>query len=235
MLHDHVDEHAKSKYIGYEDNYKECMDRLEKYYGDPVKVVSCSMEEVNAPGVIQEGDYGGLLKYSVVLESNYNRLKAMGYEHEMSNTSAMTSIMRKFPTNIAERWHDHLSTQEGSDKVKPFPILINWLTSRKETWENMSAVSPTTAGARSHYADGAKIPQKKTCFKCGEEGHVQRECPKNSSGGGSSNNRTTKKRDPPIVKKYWCALHKGDLSKRCNSENCQNLRRMDVQKRLLLL
>ena len=160
----------------------------------------------------------------------------MGYEHEMSNTSAMTSIMRKFPRNIAERWHDHLSSQEGTDKVKPFPILIKWLTSRKETWEQMFAMSPTpSTTARSNYVDGTKIPQKKACFKCGEEGHQQKQCPKDSSGGSSSNSRSPKKRNPPTVIKFWCALHKGDPSKRCYSECCQELRRTEVQKRLQLL
>ena len=31
MLHDQMDEHEKSKDMGYEENHKECIDRLDKY------------------------------------------------------------------------------------------------------------------------------------------------------------------------------------------------------------
>ena len=51
------------------------------------------MQLVNSPGQIGEGDYGALLEYSVVLESNYTRLKNIGFEHEISNSQAMTSIL----------------------------------------------------------------------------------------------------------------------------------------------
>ena len=79
--------------MGYENQYDESMKRLSKYYGDTTKVVSCVMQEVMSPGEIGEADYVNLLSYSVVLENNYNRLKVMGYEHEMSNSTAMTSIL----------------------------------------------------------------------------------------------------------------------------------------------
>ena len=55
------------------------------------------MEEVLSPCEISEGDYQGLLSYSVVLEDNFNRLTAMGteYQKEMSNAAAMASVLRK--------------------------------------------------------------------------------------------------------------------------------------------
>ena len=48
------------------------MERLDKFYGDPIKLVGCIMQEVNSQGEIVEGDYKSLLQYSAVLENNFN-------------------------------------------------------------------------------------------------------------------------------------------------------------------
>ena len=38
------------------------------------------------------------------------------------------------------------------------------------------------------------------------------------------------------MKKYWCALHQDDSSRKCSSESCQDLRKMsDVTRRIQLL
>ena len=229
MLHDNVDDFAKSKYIGYEHDYEACMERLVKFFGDPVKIVSCVVEEVMSQTEICEGDYKSLLQYSVTLESNFNRLVAMGFEHEMCNTSSMTAIMKKFPRSIAERWHEHLSARPSTEKLKPFPILISWLTSRKETWESMSVMEVDSKEAFCHYTQGGGEFQKR-CYGCGNEGHFQRDCK-------SSDKKDEKKknRKPPTVKKFWCALHKDAKNRRCFSDSCQDLRRLDAQKRVQLL
>ena len=78
MLKKHIDEAAKQKIIGYENNYEEAMKRLSKYYGDTTKIVSCVLREVMKPSEIAEADYVNLLSYTVVLENNYDRLKVMG-------------------------------------------------------------------------------------------------------------------------------------------------------------
>ena len=70
------------------------------------------------------------------------------------------------------------------------------------------------------------------CYTCGETGHISKFCPnKKPSGGGSS-----KYRAPLKVKKFFCALHKDDKSKRCDSNSCIDLRKMkDAQLRVVLL
>ena len=97
ILLDHLDDAAREKFVGYESNYLEAMKRLKRFYGDPQKVVACVMEEVLSPKDIQCGDYGSLLSYVDVLERNFNRLQNLDIEHEMSNTSTMSHILRKFP------------------------------------------------------------------------------------------------------------------------------------------
>ena len=63
------------------------------------------MKEVMSQPTINDGDYKILVSYSLILENNFNRLKSMDLEHEMSNTSAMSSIVRKFPRFTAEKWN----------------------------------------------------------------------------------------------------------------------------------
>lgn len=100
------------------------------------------MDEVTSPDDISEGDYQSLINYSVVLEDNFNRLTAMGteYQKEMSNLQAMASILRKFPRLVGEQWYDYLGLQDSAKKSNVFPVLIDWLKSRRSTWEGMASV-----------------------------------------------------------------------------------------------
>ncbi len=220
FLWDHLDEAAQLKLVGCETHYEEMMKRLIAYYGDRTKIVSCVMREVNSPRTLGEGDYKGLLSYSMILENNYNRLKSMDLEHEISNTTSMTSILKKFPREVAERWNDELSKKSEDEKARPFPVLIAWLVSRKETWERMAASDPgkrdsSTSNNRSlsNFGD----VKTKTCYGCGKEGHIRRNCPDKEK---KKNNQNQKKKHAQN-KKFWCAYHKGDPhDKSCLTENC---------------
>ena len=131
LLWDHIDEAARSKFIGWETDYGEAMKRLDRFYGDPLKVVSCVMKEVMSQSVIVEGDYRMLAIYSITLENNFNRLKGLNLEHEMSNTSTMNLIMKRFPRLVAEKWNEHLSAQDSDVKARPFSEFIVWLSSQR--------------------------------------------------------------------------------------------------------
>ena len=243
LLLNHVDESAQSKFVGYETNYNEAIKRLSLFYGDPMKVVHCVLKEVMSPGEISEGDYQGLIEFSVILENNFNRLAAMNLEHEISNSSAMSLILRKFPRSVGERWYDHLSVQSSELKLKPFPILIEWLKSRKEPWQSMAAVDVSRSSGpfglcgSAFYGqerNPASQGQNRVCYGCGMEGHVRRSCPKEQRSESYDNqNDPPKKRKKPTVKRFWCALHKGERT--CFSDSCQELRRTEVQKRIQLL
>ena len=225
MLCKHLDEAALARIVGYETDYKESFKRLEQYYGDPLKIVQCIQRKVSSASEVKEGDYQGLVKYSNILEDNFNRLTAMGkgYQIEMSNSTAMASILRKFPRNVGEQWHDHLIQRSPNEKLNPFPVLIEWLKSRRQTWESMAAVDCEIweEGESSFYGENNSI-KKKPCFRCGKDGHVQRWCPENNEETRDNSGDGPKPpRKKPLVKKYWCALHKEEPSRRCHSESCQ--------------
>ena len=38
ILLDHLDDAARERFVGYENNHSEAMDRLKKYYGDPQRL-----------------------------------------------------------------------------------------------------------------------------------------------------------------------------------------------------
>ena len=232
LLEKHLDETARSKYVGWENNYAESMKRLTLFYGDKIKIVQYAMKEVKLAHPISEGDYHSLLSYSATLESNFNRLKSMKIESEMSNTSTMSEILRKFPRPVCEKWNEFLSGQDENIKLKPFETFVEWLVKQREMWERMATVLPPSArSSRSHYSDNDRddFPSKK-CFVCNKEGHMKRDCPESSSS-----QKPPKTRRKPEVKKFWCALHKGDPTRNCFTNSCQALQRIDAVKRIELL
>ena len=111
-----MDDAAKEQLVGCNEDYEQCMARLAKIYGNPMKVVKCVMAEVRSPKPVAEGDYEGLVNYSNVLERNFNRLKSGGREHEMSNSTVMTGIQKKFPRLIVEKWNELLSQQSEASE-----------------------------------------------------------------------------------------------------------------------
>ena len=236
MLGVKLDEYARNVFAGYEDNYTEAMKRLESFYGNPYKVVSCISSEVDASPEICEGDYQGLISYCTILERNYNRLKSMEppLEHEMSNSTTMSKVLSKFPISSAVKWAEFIETQENDVKAKPFPTFISWLISQKSVWERVAAVESSELGgslAQSHYArGGGGPPSAPKCYLCGKEGHKERSCPQKKPDP-----KKKKPRKRPEVKKFWCAFHKEDPNKHCSSVNCADLRKADPATRLQLL
>ena len=221
ILQDHLDEAARKKVVGFETNYEESMNRLDAYYGNPQKVIGCVMKEVTSPECIAEGDYGGLVEYSDVLENNNTRLANLGFEHELSNTTTMSLIVQKFPRVVGEAWNVHLVGKSQQEQIKPFPLFIDWVKSQRVVWERMVATSEVkfpgkSPGNRgiSHYAGGNQDGNQgkggqdkggKKCHKCQKTGHLMRDCPKKDN---PKNPKSTVKppRKPPQVKKFWCAL-----------------------------
>ena len=225
LLGEHVDEVAREQFAGYENNYEEAMKRLESYYGDPIKVVSRIVNEVNSQSPVLEGAYHLLVKFSDVLSRNYTRLVNLGLDHELSNTSAMYSIVRKFPRNVGEKWTEYISVQELSVKSKPFPTFIQWIAKQRPIWEQMGATIEQEVSHDMSSFYGAMPPQgsevrRKKCHTCQEEGHLMKNCPRKTV------KKVPKTRQKPKVKKYWCAFHKDDPTRNCFSNSCQDLRRM---------
>ena len=232
MLCDHIDATACSKFVGFESDYEEAMKRLEQFYGDSSKVVKCVMTEVKSQDSIADEDYSSLVEYSNTLEHNYNRLTSMSLQHEMSNTSVMSVIVRRFPKLIEERWHEHILDKSDAEKAQPFPVFIQWLSRQKLKWACMVSSELSATMEESLYVGDHRSGGGKECYGCGEAGHIQRNCPKKQKDRGGN----SKPRQPPKVKQFWCALHKDLKSRKCFSNACVELRKMtDIARRISLI
>ena len=236
MLTTHIDKAALDQIVGFENNYVEAMKRLDLFYANPLKVISCVMNEVMAPPTIEEGDYVALVRYCNIISNNYNRLSNLKLEHEMSNTATMSLILRKFPRSHAEKWSESLASQEVDVKGKPFPYLVKWLSTQKEIWDGLIAAGFSSNGKSDPLNADVFYSQSDGCFGCGALDHKVRDCPDQKRNQQDRRDKPKPPRPPPEVKKHWCAFHKGDTTKRCSTISCQDLRKMaDGAKRVELV
>ena len=89
LLREHLDSESQKQIIGVEDDYVAAIKKLEKYYGDPLKVVHACTSEISSHSAIAPFDYKAMVAYKNCLVNNYRRLVARGLEHELSTTQAM--------------------------------------------------------------------------------------------------------------------------------------------------
>ena len=123
LLCEHLDSVARKTFVGFENDYEKALEKLKNFYGNPVKVVGCVVDEVMSQSFISDGDYSTLISYSSILENNYTRLTNLNLQHEMSNMRTMGSILGKFPRTVAEKWVEYLSTQ-STQTVSSFCGLV---------------------------------------------------------------------------------------------------------------
>ena len=237
LLKQHLDEDAKVTFIGCENDYKKALECLKKHYGNPLKVIACVRDEVMTPGNISEGDYDGLILYSQILERGFTRLKNLDLDHEMSNTAAMSSIVKKFPRVVGEKWNEYLTEQDAAVIAKPFPTFITWLQNQRRVWERMSAANASSklSSKSSQMFYGGVGPTEKRCYGCREVGHVKRDCPKKHQDGSVKNPPKRNQPKPLKVKKFKCAFHKSEAGKKCFSDTCNDLKRVAAAQRVQLL
>ena len=78
---------------------------------------------VTSPKQLAEGDYKSLILYCSVIERNYNRLTSMELRHEISNSTTMAVILRKFPRSVMNNGLNFLLLSLTETKPKLYRCL----------------------------------------------------------------------------------------------------------------
>ena len=242
MLMNHLDEKAQSQIVGLETDYEAAIKQLDSYYSDAKKIIRACLDELRGQPQISQFDYKGLVQYKKCLTNNHARLKAAKLEHEMSNTAAMGAIIRKFPIQEAVEWQKYLSEQSQAEQNSPFESFIKWLSKAAASWELLAAAGTGVkgkSGSMQVQEKNSTIRDKKTCYKCGKEGHMKRDCKQKDSkvtgGGQAGSNSGRKPRNPPIHKKHHCAFHKGAPDRFCYTWSCPSVKYLQYGDRVKLL
>ena len=85
------------------------------------------MDEVRSHSNVAAFDYKALVAYKKCLVNNFTRLKACDLEHELSNTAALSVLVRKLPIQEAVEWQRYLAKKDRTIQSKPFPAFLEWL------------------------------------------------------------------------------------------------------------
>ena len=80
LLLNHLDNDALKRIIGVERDYGAAMGKIDKYYGDPRKVVNACLGEFKAHPQVQGFDYKSMINFKNCIVNNYERLKSCGLE-----------------------------------------------------------------------------------------------------------------------------------------------------------
>ena len=116
MLLNHLDTKALEQIVGLESDYEKAMDQLDRYY-----------DEMRGHSNISPFDYKALVLYKKCLVNNFTCLKACDLEHELSNTAALSVLVRKLPIQEVVEWQRFLAKKDQKDQAKPFPHLcLGW-------------------------------------------------------------------------------------------------------------
>ena len=184
MLLTHLDNEAQKKIIGVETEYTAAMEKIDKYFGDPRKVIQACRSEIKLHPQIYPFDYKSMITYKDCLVNNYARLRARKLDHEMSNTASMEFILKKFPIQENVEWNKHLAKTDALIQEKPFPEFMNWLDEVGASWEFLASSGtgskPKSDGRGAYFGDYQGEPsgeRDNSCFGCGESGHYRRACP----------------------------------------------------------
>jgi len=117
--------------------YHLALKTLKKKYGHPKVIASAHLAAIKSlPYVSDSNDFSGLYDFSISLSGAVGALVATGYDHELSASSLLHTILEKTPLDIQRKW----SLYEYDQQPKT-PTIIDF-----DIWLERQASGPSWIG-----------------------------------------------------------------------------------------
>ena len=146
-----------------DDDISEMWKRLDEKYGKPSKLIDVVMVDIKNAKPILQGDDKRIVEFIDVIERGYRDLTRMNLEKEMSNSTIVSMIEEKLPTDIRRRWCRVVNkTENNIDDSDKFPHLLTFLLEQKRWIEydnsnlRKSFSNRTISGSANHYQEKDK-------------------------------------------------------------------------------
>ena len=152
-----------------DDNHSEMWKRLDEKYGKKSRFTDSIMNEIKSLEVVRNGDNKSFINMVSVVESGFRDLERLNLEEEIANSTAVSIIEDKLPSDIRRFWALEVSKTEsekakgvtsGSQKNK-FTDLLEFLLNHKRAIEydcdNIRSVNDQKSSNKSMYNENGII------------------------------------------------------------------------------
>ena len=89
-----------------EEGYREARRLLKEKYGQNYKIAAAYVDQLTKGPPLKTGDGGALQKFCVLLTSNKNALKDIGYLSKLENPDALKRIVERLPYGLRQKWRE---------------------------------------------------------------------------------------------------------------------------------
>ena len=157
------------------DNARVMLERLDKRYSHPGKIVDCIISEIRGFKKLDTDDVTCLVKFVNILDTAYLDLKKLGLSHELENANIVSLIESKLPRHLELERYRHLHRKDSNvDKTNKFPALLEFLRLERDVLEY--ATSDLRSSVKYVVDDSNKGKNEEECLVHRSHNHSTERC-----------------------------------------------------------
>ena len=164
-LRNHLSEEVKAAVDSVGNDYGKMWKRLELKYGNTRKLVDAILRDVKL--MQMEGDeIIDALEMIDVIEKAHMDLESIGEEHELYNSTIISLIEERMPTDMMSEWVKLVAGQQNLRSQGKFQALLELLKNWRYRLEYLNDSMRSTSAITLHIqgATGNNNQQKSTCW-----------------------------------------------------------------------